>query len=481
MPELTNFLELSYEELEARNLSMKAERAKNQPSDYYQERVFKHLKEEKRIKAVTVCFTDIEGKFLMLDYNKDFFLEAFDNLTFDGSSIRGFTAQAQSDLRLKVNWQSFKWLPADVFGPGKVLLFCNVCDRDGTLYKSDFRGQLQHLADELYKKEKIIVHASPEIEGILLEGTNAEHCFTESTGFNLATYGGYFNALPSDKLRQFIDKVAEATRAMGFENEKDHAEVAPSQFELSYKYTDILQAADCVLLYKLVCRQIAKANGYTATFLPKPMMDINGNGMHTNISLSKNGKNIFYAATDENKLSQDAYKFLTGILYHAKDICLILNSSVNSYRRLDPSFEAPNEIKVSANDRSAMIRIPLGNEKTARVEVRSVSPDCNPYLEMYALLKVGLKGMAAEQKEYQEFAAILQKRERLPANIYDAIRYFKRSEIIKEILGEENQQKYCALKEEVANRSPKELGKKVKSGEVRYHHEVTNQSIWYEF
>ena len=131
MAGLTNFLELSYEELEERNLRMKEERAKNQASEYYEDIVVKILKEEKSIKAVTVAFTDIEGKLLMLDYNKNFFLEAFDNLTFDGSSIRGFTAQSQSDLRLKVNWRSFKWLPSDVFGPGKVLVFCNVCYRDG--------------------------------------------------------------------------------------------------------------------------------------------------------------------------------------------------------------------------------------------------------------------------------------------------------------------------------------------------------------
>lgn len=478
---LTDFLELSYEELEERNLDVKADRKNNTPRERIREKLVKILREEKAVKAVIVCFTDIEGKFVRLDYNKDFLLEAEDNLSFDGSSIRGFTSQATSDLRLKVDWSSLRWLPADIFGPGKVLMFANVCDLEGNQFPADFRGALMKLQDDLYKKESIVPNACTEVEGILLEGLDAEQNFHQEEGFKLVTTGGYFNALPQDELRQFIDYFAEAQKALGFENEKDHPEVAPSQFELNYKYTNMLEAADNVQLYKLIARQVAKNMGYTATFLPKPLMNLNGNGMHTNISLSKDDKNIFYDAKGKDKLSEVAHDFLTSILYHAKDICMVLSSTVNAYRRLDPNYEAPNEIKFSAVDRSSMIRIPFGNERSARIEVRSVAPDCNPYLEMYTLLKTGLKGVNASPAEKKEFATVHQRREKLPSNIHDSLRYFKRSNWVSEMLGEENKKKYSDLKEETADRSPKDLGTLVKRSEVIFHHEVSNQHLWNQF
>src|SRR5258706_16263435 len=184
---------------------------------------------------------------------------------------------------------------------------------------------------------------------------------------------------------------------MGFKNEKDHPEVAPSQFEMNFSYAEVVRAADNVQLYKLICRQVARNLGMTATFLPKPFMGINGSGMHTNFSLSKNGKNIFYDAKGQDGLSKLAWDFLLRILNHAPEICLVLNSSVNSYRRLDPHFEAPNQIKVSAIDRGSMIRIPVGNERTSRIEIRSVAPDANPYLVLFTILKVGMEGKKLEK------------------------------------------------------------------------------------
>src|SRR5690606_1796440 len=169
-----------------------------------------------------------------------------------------------------------------------------------------------------------------------------------------------------------------------------YPEVAPSQFEINYSYADALIAANQIQLYKLVARQVAYLNNYTASFLPKPIAGVNGNGMHTNISLSKNRENLFYNANGKDKISDTNRCFIDSILSNARDICLVLNSSVNSYRRLDPSYEAPNEIKASAIDRGSMIRIPLGNARSARVEVRSVAPDANPYLVMSTLIKTGL-------------------------------------------------------------------------------------------
>ncbi|MCR4306149.1 MAG: glutamine synthetase family protein [Candidatus Daviesbacteria bacterium] len=483
--QLKNFLEISYEELEEMNLKAKEAQQIQDPKEL-EVRYRLYLQKEKRVKAVTLCFTDIEGRFHMLDYDKKYLLDSASNLTFDGSSIRGFTAQHESDLRLEVDWSSLMWLPSDVFGSGKVVMFADILARDRSAYISDFRGQLKAYVQELKAKKGLKAYSATEIEGFLVEGIGAEQSFDERIGFKLISIGGYYHSLPLDKLRRFIDAAAEAQRAMGFKNEKDHPEVAPSQFELNFGYTEVVRACDQIQLYKLVCRQVANNLGLTATFLPRPMANINGSGMHTNFSLAKNGKNIFYnnkvvesSAYQKNgkeSLSETAWDFLLKILNHAPEISLALNSSVNSYRRLDPHFEAPNQIKVSPVDRGSMIRIPAGNEKSARIEIRSVAPDANPYLVLYTILRTGLEGKKLNipqgRRERMRF---------LPGTIHDAIRLFKASDFITKILGEENKEKYLFFKEAVADRSPKELGARIKASEIIYHHEVTNQVLWNNF
>ncbi|MCX6735215.1 MAG: glutamine synthetase family protein [Candidatus Peregrinibacteria bacterium] len=478
-----NLLDLSYSELEEKNLEVKMERLKGTPSDALKGKFLDYLKNEAGIKAVVVCFSDLEGRLHMLDYDKKFILSSEDNLTFDGSSIRGFTAQSQSDLRLKADWSTFRWLPSDLFGAGKVLVFGNVCDKDGTLYKSDFRSNLAALCDELRTKEGVTVNIAPEIEGFLFKGEKVEQEFSEKVGFELATMSGYFSSLPQDTLRLFIDKFAEVQRALGFQNEKDHPEVAPAQFELNFRYSVALDAADQIQIYKLLARQVAASMGFTACFLPKPIQGLNGSGMHTNMSFSKDGVNMFYDKAGEWSLSETARKVTTGILYFANDCCLLINSSVNAYRRLDPHFEAPNEIKVSAVDRGSMVRIPIGNEKSSRIEVRTVAPDANPYLAFYGIIKAGLVGMRASAEELAKMEKKVYggKVKKLPGNIYEALEHFEASDFVKDIIGEENQQKYAALKYMAAERSPKSLGTKVKTGEVLYHHEVANQWIWNQF
>ena len=222
---------------------------------------------------------------------------------------------------------------------------------------------------------------------------------TRRAAFEYVNKGGYYHSLPGDPLREFIDTTAEVQRAMGFENEKDHPEVAPSQFEINYSYGEVVAAADQIQLYKLICRQVATQMGMTASFLPKPVVGVNGSGMHTNVSITKGGKNLFWDPKGEEKISKMAWQFVDRILTHGNDICLLLNASVNAYRRLDPHFEAPNQIKASAVDRGSMIRIPIGNEKSARVEVRSVGPDANPYMVLYSIFKTGLHGETVEDQE----------------------------------------------------------------------------------
>lgn len=475
---IKSFLELSYKELENRNLESKKKRSNRSTVDYesLKDGYVKYLKKENDIKAVTVVFSDLEGRFHMLDYDKNFLIDCSNNLTFDGSSVRGFSAVKDSDLRLRIDWASFYWVPSNIFGPGKVIVFADICTKDNEIHPSDFRARLKEYASELYAKEGIEVKIGNELEGFLFEGVDAETRYTEQEGFKLVSPGGYYHSLPKDKLRIFIDATAEVQRALGFENEKDHPEVAPSQFELNYRYSDLINAADQIQLYKLVARQIAENMGSTACFLPKPFPDINGSGMHTNISIFKNGKNLFYKNGTVNNISPYVNEFIDKVLSNADDICLVLNSSVNSYRRLDPNFEAPNQIKYSANDRSSMIRLPMGDKNSTRIEVRSIGSDSNPYLVLYTLLKVGLEGPKEEENN--------QKRQRtrtLPSNIYDALRVFKSSDLITTVMGEEAKRKYIELKERSANRSPKELGKTVKKSEVIFHHEITNQYIWNSF
>ena len=188
----SDFLELTYQELEERNLKIKHERESGRSQEYFRDFLIEELKNESGIKAAIICFSDLEGKLHMLDYNKKFLLDSYQNLTFDGSSIKGFTPQNNSDLRLVIDWASFKWLPADVFGHGKVLMFANVHDQDGTPYMSDYRSNLSELVDELKEKHGYRVLLAPEIEGFLMNGENAEQNFREEDGFSLVTEGGLF-------------------------------------------------------------------------------------------------------------------------------------------------------------------------------------------------------------------------------------------------------------------------------------------------
>jgi glutamine synthetase len=309
----------------------------------------------------------------------------------------------------------------------------------------------------------------------LFKGTDAERHYSETGKFEYVNTGGYYHSLPGDPLRNFIDLSAEVQRAMGFQNEKDHPEVAPSQFEINYGYGEVVAAADQIQLYKLICREVATKLGMTASFLPKPVVGVNGSGMHTNVSISKGGKNLFWDARGEEKLSKLGWSFVDRILTHGNDICLLLNASVNAYRRLDPHFEAPNQIKASAVDRGSMVRIPIGNDKSMRVEVRSVSPDANPYMVLYSIFKSGLDGATSKIKNLRQAERYL------PDNIYTALEDFKKSTWIDKILGADVKGRYADLKQASADRCPRLLGTFVKAPEVQYHHEVYNQFLWNDF
>ena len=473
--ELRDFLRLSYEELEEMNLRAKEQRLSRVPMATIREERLKYLTDEKKIKAVTVMFSDLEGRLHMLDYDKKFLLKSWDNLTFDGSSIRGFTAQKESDLRLGIDWSAFYWGPADVFGEGKVMVFGEVLEKDGSAYVGDMRGVLKTYAEAQFKKNGYTLNAANEIEGFIFAGLDAERRYHETGKFEYVNTGGYYHSLPGDPLRMFIDHSAEVQRAMGFQNEKDHPEVAPSQFEINYSYAEVVAAADHIQLYKFICRQVAKNMGLSASFLPKPVVGVNGSGMHTNVSVSKGKTNMFWDPKGEEKLSKFGWEFTDRILTAGNDICLVLNPSVNAYRRLDPHFEAPNQIIASAVDRGSMVRIPLGNERSIRVEVRAVAPDANPYMVLYSIFKTGIDGSISKMKDLRSAKRFL------PDNIYDAMADFSKAEWTTKLFGSEVKERYVELKKGSADRCARLLGNFVKPAEVQFHHEVYNQYLWNQF
>src|SRR6201995_3071245 len=473
--DLRSFLTLSYDELEELNLKAKEQRKNRVSQDKIREERLKYLTDEKRIKAITVLFSDLEGRLHMLDYDKKFIIKSWDNLTFDGSSIRGFSAQRESDLRLGIDWSAFYWVPADFFGPGKVMVFGEVIDKSGAVYPADIRSVLKSFAQEQMEKNGYTLNAANEIEGFLFQGVDAERRYPETGKFEYVNTGGYYHSLPGDPLRTFIDTTAEVQRAMGFENEKDHPEVAPSQFEINYGYGEVVAAADQIQLYKLICRQVATHQGMTASFLPKPVVGVNGSGMHTNVSVSKGGKNIFWDPNGEERVSTFAWDFVDRILTHGLDLCLLFNASVNAFRRLDPHFEAPNQIIASATDRGSMVRIPIGNHRSMRVEVRSVSPDANPYLVLYSVFKTGLDGETAKIDNLRKAKRFL------PDNVYTALDNFQAAKWTDSLLGSDVKERYADLKRASADRCPRLLGTFVKAPEVQYHHDVYNQYLWNKF
>ena len=472
MNELRDFLALPYDELEELNLQAKEQRQNRAAAHQIQEQRIKYLTDEKRIKAVTVLFSDLEGRLHMLDYDKKFLIKSWDNLTFDGSSIRGSPPSAKAICDCP--WIGARSIgrPPTYSAPARCWCLVKSWIRTVRRILRDIRGVLKSFAGSQHKQEGLTLNAANEIEGFLFQGPDAERHYHETGKFEYVNTGGYYHSLPGDPLRQFIDTCAEVQRSMGFQNEKDHPEVAPSQFEINYGYGEVVAAADQIQLYKLICRQVATTMGLTASFLPKPVVGVNGSGMHTNVSISKAGKNLFWDPKGEEKLAKLAWSFVDRILTHANDICLTLNASVNSYRRLDPHFEAPNQIKASPVDRGAMIRIPIGNEKSSRVEIRSVSPDANPYLVLYSLFRTGIEGDIAKIKNLRQAERYL------PDNIYTALENFRKSNWTTTLLGEDVKERYAELKQASADRCPRLLGTFVKAPEVQYHHEVYNQFLW---
>ncbi len=359
---------------------------------------------------------------------------------FDGSSVLGYATIEESDMRLMPDPKTFMVLPWTQDNLKTARLVCDVYDHEGNRFEGDPRYALQKIV-EIAKKMGYICNTAPEYEFFfLMLDENGDPTTKPSDS------GGYFD-LMRDRGDNVRKEIVTYLNAMGFEVEASHHEVAPGQHEIDLKYTDAITSADRVAMLKYVTKTIAYRDGLYATFMPKPISGINGSGMHTHQSLTiPDGKNIFYDSKGEYQLSKNALYYIGGLLKYAKDICVVLASSVNSYKRLVPGYEAPVYVSWANRNRSAYIRVPAGRGLKTRVELRNPDPAGNPYLQFSVMLAAGLKGikdkiMPPEPVEKDIFRMDLEEKkalgiESLPENLGQALDCMRESSMMREALGD---------------------------------------------
>ncbi len=409
-------------------------------SHYTKEDIIRMV-EEQDVEFIRMQFTDIFGQLKNVAITKSQIQKAVNNqIMIDGSSIEGFVRIHESDQYLYPDLDSFTVLP---WRPqyGKVArLICDVYNPDGTPFVGDPRGVLKKVlkkaADMGYS-----FNVGPECEFFLFE-TDDEGRPTTKTGDE----AGYFDLGPLDHGEGTRREICLNLEAMGFEIEASHHEVAAGQHEIDFKYDEALRAADKIMTFKLAVKTVAQKNGLHATFMPKPIFGINGSGMHTNMSLFKDGKNVFFDPNDPKGLSKECYSFIAGLLAHVKGMAAITNPLVNSYKRLVPGYEAPCYLAWSASNRSALIRIPAARGQSTRVELRCPDPSCNPYLELACCLAAGLdgieKGLTPPAEITENIFAMDKKTRRahgihsLPGSLEQAIDELEADELICATLGE---------------------------------------------
>lgn len=410
------------------------------------------LVKELDVKFIRLQFTDILGTLKNVAITVEQLEKALANqCMFDGSSIEGFVRIEESDMYLAPDISTFTifpWRPQT----GKVArLICDVLNPDGTPFIGDPRYVLKRALKKASDMGYEAFNVGPECEFFLFQLDN-DGKPTTKTHDNAS----YFDMGPIDLGEDARRNMCIALEDMGFEIEASHHEVAPGQHEIDFKYKEALTAADNIMTFKMVVKVIAQKCGLHATFMPKPIFGINGSGMHTNVSLFKNGKNAFYDGKDSLQLSQDAYWFMGGIIKNIRAITALTNPLVNSYKRIVPDYEAPVYIAWSTSNRSPLIRIPAARGESTRVELRSPDPSCNPYLALAAILFAGLDGienklqpspptnknifrMTKEEREKEGIAS-------LPANLQEAINEMEKSILMRELLGEHIFTKYIEAK-----------------------------------
>jgi len=400
------------------------------------------IAKQKNVKFIRLFFTDILGflkSFAITVRELEGALE--DGRGFDGSSIVGFVRIDESDMVAMPDPSTFKILPWKANEAVIASMFCDILEPDGSPYQGDprwvLRRNLKWAAEMGYT-----FYVGPELEYFYFQKPVGKPEILDT--------GGYFDLTPLDVASELRKQTATVLEELGILVEYTHHEVAPSQHEIDLKYTDALTMADSTMLYRLVVKEVALKNNVYATFMPKPLYGVNGSGMHTHQSLFKGNKNVFFDPKDKYHLSDIAKHYIAGLLKHAREITLVTNQWVNSYKRLVPGYEAPVYISWAQRNRSDLIRIPVykpGKEKETRVEYRSPDPACNPYLAFAVMLAGGLEGIVKKyplrdptERNVYEMTNEERKKYRidsLPGNLYEAIQVTEESQLVKQALGED--------------------------------------------
>lgn len=416
-----------------------------------------NLVEEEDVEFIRLQFTDILGNLKNVAVTAAQLKKALDNeCMFDASSIAGFTDVEDSDMYLYPDLDTleiFPWRPQQ----GKVArLICDVYRSDRKPFAGDPRYVLKRALEE-----------AEDMGYTFRVGTECEFFLFHLDENGMPTTithekAGYFDVGPVDLGENARRDMVLTLEDMGFVVEASHHDVAPAQHEISFLYDDALATADNIMTFKLAVKTIARRHGLHATFMPKPRYGMNGSGMHINMSLLKDGVNVFADESDGNGLSQTAYAFLGGVMEHMQSMTAVTNPIVNSYKRLVPGFEAPVYIAWSATNRSALIRIPAAAGDTARMELRCPDAAANPYLTLAAILRAGLDGIRRQTAAPASVDCNIfhmserERRERnieeLPGTLMEAVACMEKDAFMKETLGSHVFEKYIALKKEEWNR-----------------------------
>ena len=407
--------------------------------------------EEEDVEFIRLQFTDMFGTLKNVAITSSQLEKALNNdCMFDGSSIEGFVRIEESDMYLYPDLDTFTifpWRPQQ----GKVArIICDIYDVE----RKPFEGDPRYILKKVLKEaEEMGYHfeVGPECEFFLFHQDDEGRPTTISH-----ERAGYFDLGPVDLGENARRDMVLTLEDMGFQVEASHHEAAPAQHEIDIHYDEALKMADNIITFKLTVKTIAKRHGLFACFMPKPMYGVNGSGMHINMSLFKDGKNIFADENDELGLSREAYYFIGGIIKHMRGMSMITNPLVNSYKRFVPGYEAPIHIAWSTSNRSPLIRIPATRGDGTRVELRCPDPSANPYLTLAVCLAAGLDGirnqiMPPESVPDNLFEMQTEEKEKLgvqslPMDLEEALEEFEKDEYIKGVLGKHITEKYVEAK-----------------------------------
>lgn len=399
------------------------------------------IAQEEKIRYVKLQFTDILGALKNVEIPVEQLEEALDGeIMFDGSSIEGFVRVEESDMYLKPDYNTWSIFPWSEENCRVARLICDVHNFNNEPFEGDPRSNLKRIVKEMEDMGYDAFNLGPEPEFYLfkLDKDNNPTTIVNDTS-------GYFDVSITDTSERCRREIAKTLKKMDFEVEMFHHEAGPSQHEISFKYSDAVTSSDNIQTFKLVAKTVARQYGLHVTFMPKPLYDEAGSGMHYNVSLFKDGKNVFYDENDEYGLSEEMKYFMAGLLDHARGYTAICNPLVNSYKRLSAGFEAPRYIAWSGSNRTPLLRIPSTRGAGTRAEVRSLDPSANPYLATAVILKAGLSGIKEQKdltKPVDENIFEMTQKERqaedvedLPTTLYTALKALKADEVIQEALG----------------------------------------------